>query len=262
MHKRTLPRHARTGQLALGWRKPRPGETGPQPIFPILGGAPDNGDGGDDTDDSDTGGGGDDGGDGDQGDDGDGDGDEWQSVIDGWKAEGLKPKQIAERLAASRKWETRAKKNSGAAEELARIKREGMSETEAAVAAARAEERVKGGERIARSSFLAAAKGRIADPKAVVEEINLRKYVDDDGEVDDDAIAALVDKLAPNKSDTDDDTDDADERDTRRRRRPARGYQGARNGSGRSKDNKRGAVDGNALFEELLGRKPQTSRTS
>ncbi|MCT9142938.1 hypothetical protein [Streptomyces violarus] len=257
MHKRTLPRHARTGQLALGWRKPRPGETGPQPIYPILGGAPDDGDGGDDTDDTDTGGGGDD--DGDQGDDGD----EWQSVIEQWKADGLKPKQIAERLAASRKWETRAKKNSTAAEELARIKRESMSETEAAVAAARAEERVKSGERIARSAFLAAAKGRIGDPQAVVEEINLRKYVDDDGEVDDDAIAALVDKLAPNKSDTDDDTDDdQDERDTRRRRRPARGYQGARNGSGRSKDSKRGAVDGNALFEELLGRKPQTSRTS
>jgi hypothetical protein len=259
MHTRTLPRHARTGQLAVGWRKPRPGEDpdGLFPIWPILGGAP--GDGGDDGGDDDTDDSGTDDGDGgdDQGDDG-----EWQSVIDQWKAEGLKPKQIAERLAASRKWEQRAKKNSTAAEELAKLKRQGMSEVEAAVAAARAEERVKGGERIARSSFLAAAKGRIPDPKAVVEEINLRRYVDDDGEVDDDAIAALVDKLAPNKSDTDDDNDDADERDTRRRRRPARGYQGARNGSGRSKDSKRGQVDGNALFEELLGRKPQTSRTS
>lgn len=254
MHARTLPRHARTGLLALGWRKPRPGEPDePQPVYPILGGAEDD-DGGDDDqgDGADTD-------DDDQVDDGDdGDGDEWQSVIKQWKAEGLKPKQIAERLAASRKWEQRAKKNSSAAEELARLKREGMSETEAAVAAARAEERVKGGERIARSSFLAAAKGRLSDPKAVVEEINLRKYVDDDGEVDDDAIAALVDKLAPQQSGTDDDSDDdTDERDTRRRRRPARG-QGARNGSGRSKS-KRGAVDGDGLFEELFGRKPHTT---
>ncbi|MEU7044940.1 hypothetical protein AB0A77_28330 [Streptomyces varsoviensis] len=37
----TLPRHARTGQLAVGWRRARPGETGDQPIWPILGGAPD-----------------------------------------------------------------------------------------------------------------------------------------------------------------------------------------------------------------------------
>ena len=254
MRKSTLPRHARTGQLAVGWRKPRPGEDGLQPIYPILGGAEDD-DGGEDDDDQD-----DDGGTSDK--DDDADGDEWSEVLKQWKAEGLKPKQIAERLAASRKWESRAKKNSSAAEELARLKREGMSETEAAVAAARAEERVKGGERIARSAFLAAAKGRIPDPAAVVEEINLKKYVDDDGEVDDEAIAKLVDKLAPQQSGTDDDEDDQDERDTRRRRRTGRGYQGARNGSGRSKDSKRGAVDGAVLFEELLGRKPQSSRTT
>ncbi|CAL9592636.1 hypothetical protein SUDANB1_05256 [Streptomyces sp. enrichment culture] len=252
MHARTLPRHARTGLLAVGWRKPRRGETGPQPIWPILGGAPDDGgndDQDDDADDSDT----------DDGDDDQDDGDEWQSVIAQWKAEGLKPAQIAERLKASRKWETRAKKNSTAAEELARIKREGMNETEAAVAAARAEERVKGGERIARSTFLAAAKGRIENPAEVVEEINLKKYVDDDGEVDDDAIAKLVDKLAPKSGKDDDQDDDTDERDTRRRRRPGRGYQGARNGSGRSKDSKRGTVNGDELFEELLGRKPARS---
>lgn len=252
MRTRTLPRHARTGLLAVGWRKARPGESGLQPVWPILGGAPDDdggdGDQDDDADDSDKGDGGD-----------QGDGDEWSSVIEQWKADGLKPAQIAARLEASRKWEQRAKKNSTAAEELARLKREGMSETEAAVAAARAEERVKAGERIARSTFLAAAKGRISDPKAVVEEINLRKYVDDDGEIDDDAIAALVDKLAPNKSGTDDsEDDDTDERDTRRRRRPGSGYQGARNGSGRSKS-KRGTADGDALFEELFGRKPRTT---
>jgi hypothetical protein len=256
MSARTLPRHARTGLLALGYRKGRPsaGEDPSEryPIWPILGGAPDDGDddsGDDDSDDQD---------DADESDTDNDSGDEWSDVIKQWKAEGLKPKQIAERLSASRKWESRAKKNSSAAEELARLKREGMSETEAAVAAARAEERVKGGERIARSSFLAAAKGRIADPKAVVEEINLRKYVDDDGDVDDDAIAALVDKLAPTRSESDDDGDQDDERDTRRRRRQGDGHQGARNGSGRRKT-KRGAVNGNELFEELLGRKPHTS---
>lgn len=253
MHARTLPRHARTGQLALGWRKPRTGENPTElyPIWPILGGdGRDEGGTGDDDDDDE-----DDGQDNDKG-ESDKDADEWSTVVKQWKAEGLKPAQIAERLIASRKWETRAKKNSGAAEELARLKREGMSETEAAVAAARAEERVKGGERIARSAFLAAAKGRIEDPAEVVEEINLKKYVDDDGEVDDEAIAALVDKLAPAKSGKDgkdDEEDDEDgERDKRRRRRNGGGYQGARNGSGRSKS-KRGGQSGEELYEQLIG---------
>lgn len=250
MSTRTLPRHARTGLLAVGWRKPRRGEDGPQPIWPILGGAEDD-DSGEDDDDQD-----DDADDSDKDDDGD---DEWADVLKQWKAEGLKPKQIAERLAASRKWETRAKKNSTAAEELARLKREGMSEQEAAVAAARAEERVKGGEKVARSTFLATAKGRIKDPAAVVEEINLKKFVDDDGDVDDEAIAKLVDKLAPEQSDKDDEDDDTDERDTRRRRRTGRGYQGARNGSGRSKS-KSGAASGVELYEELVG--PRRSATT
>ncbi|MFF7171097.1 hypothetical protein [Streptomyces pseudovenezuelae] len=251
MHARTLPRHPRTRQLALGWRKSRPGENPDElfPIWPIAGGAGSGeGGGNDDEDDEDDD---EDDSDGDESDTDD-DGDEWKSVIKQWKAEGLKPAQIAERLKASRKWETRAKKNSTAAEELARLKREGMSEQEAAVAAARAEERVKGGEKIARSTFLARAQGRIADPEDVVEEINLKKYVDDDGEVDSDAIAALVDKLAPKKSGKDDeDDDDKDERDTRRRRRGG-GYQGARNGSGRSKS-KRGTASGEDLYEELIG---------
>ncbi|MFF9123167.1 hypothetical protein ACF09J_07695 [Streptomyces sp. NPDC014889] len=40
MQNSTLPRHARNGLVAVGWRKPRPGEDGMQPIWPILGGAP------------------------------------------------------------------------------------------------------------------------------------------------------------------------------------------------------------------------------
>lgn len=48
MNTRILPRHPRTGLTALGWRNARPGEDGPQPIWPILGGAP--GDEDDETD--------------------------------------------------------------------------------------------------------------------------------------------------------------------------------------------------------------------
>lgn len=62
----TLPIHVITGRRAIGWRKPRPhaGETVPQPIWPIAGGAEDDDtdddaepddQGGDDDDDQDTG---------------------------------------------------------------------------------------------------------------------------------------------------------------------------------------------------------------
>lgn len=37
----TLPIHPLTGLTAIGWRNARRGETGEQPIWPILGGAPD-----------------------------------------------------------------------------------------------------------------------------------------------------------------------------------------------------------------------------
>jgi hypothetical protein len=250
MRMSTLPRHARTGQIAVGWRKPRPGEDGPQPVWPILGGAEDDDTGDDDQDDdadeSDT----DD--DADKGDDGDDD------KVD-HKAEAEKHKAL------SRKWEQRAKANAAAAKELAKLKREGMSDLEKkvdeAVSAARAEERVKAGERVARSAFLAAAKGRLDSPRDVADELNLRKYVDPEtGDVDDDAIAELVDKIAPKQSGTDGDDDDQDERDTRRRRRQGRGYQGARNGSGRSKDKRGSAADGAALYEELIGPRRSTAK--
>lgn len=49
----TLPFHPITTVQALGWRKARRGEAGPQPIWPILGGAEDEGDGTDDAGPSD-----------------------------------------------------------------------------------------------------------------------------------------------------------------------------------------------------------------
>ncbi|WP_399142171.1 hypothetical protein Q3A86_32750 [Streptomyces sp. NBUA17] len=252
MRKSTLPRHARTGLLAVGWRKPRPGEDGMQPIYPILGGADDDDDGDDDADD-------------DQDDaddkpgkgksdkDDDGDGTDWKAEAEKWKAQ-------------SRKHEERAKANAAAAKERDRLRREGMPEQERkieeAVAKALGEERSKNGAKLARQAFLAAAKGVIDNASDVADDVNLSRYVKDDGEIDEDGLAELVKRLAPKGSDTDDEDDDQDERDTRRRRRQAGGRQGARNGSGRSKDTKRGAVDGAGLFEELLGRKPQTSRTT
>ncbi|MYR62412.1 hypothetical protein GTY54_41505 [Streptomyces sp. SID625] len=65
----TLPRHVRNGLVAVGWRKPRPGEDGLQPIWPVLGGAEDDDSDGDGLGDADGSQ------DGDADDDQDGDGD-------------------------------------------------------------------------------------------------------------------------------------------------------------------------------------------
>lgn len=53
MYETSLPRHARTGLIAVGWRNARTGEDGPQPIWPILGGAPTEDEQDDDQDDQD-----------------------------------------------------------------------------------------------------------------------------------------------------------------------------------------------------------------
>ncbi|MCX4971174.1 hypothetical protein OHA98_41965 [Streptomyces sp. NBC_00654] len=209
----------------------------------------DGGDEGDQDDDGD--------GDGSDTDDDDGDGDEGGEGDDKAddKAEAAKWKALA------KKHEARAKANAGSAKELARLKREGMSEADKkvdeAVAAAVAQERVKSGERVARSAFLAAAKGRLDNAKDVADDVNLRRYVDDDGEVDEDAIGELVDRLAPKKSGKDENDEDDDReggRDTRRRR--GGGFdQGARRGGSKSGSSKSGGVDaGRDLYRELLGK--------
>ncbi|MET9729239.1 hypothetical protein ABZZ79_00810 [Streptomyces sp. NPDC006458] len=251
MHTRTLPRHARTGQLALGWRKARPsrGEdpTELYPIWPIAGGAPDgggdgDGDGGDegDGDDGDQDGNGD----GDGSDKDGGDGTDWKAEAEKWKAN-------------SRKHETRAKENASAAKELAKIKREGMPEQERAVAEAvakaLAEERSKNGAKLARQAFLAAAKGLIPNPGDVADDVNLQRYVNDDGEVDEEGLAELVKRLAPKQSDKDENDEDDDReggRDTRRRRRGGGFDQGTRRG----KNGGKGGVEAGAeLYRKYLG---------
>ncbi|MGO4630505.1 hypothetical protein AB4225_06110 [Streptomyces sp. 2RAF24] len=240
MPARTLPRHPRTGLQAVAWRKPRPGENPGElyPVWPILGGAPGDGDDTDDTDDDQD----------DDADESDTD-DKGDDKVD-HEAEAKKWKALA------RKHEGKSKENAAAVKELARLKREGMSDVDKkvdeAVAAARAEERTRAGERVARSAFLAAAKGRIENAKDVLDDINLRRYVDDDGEVDDEAIAALVDKLAPDKGGDQDDDEGDDQGDKKRRRRQGGGYQGTRRRGGGGRQG--GSVaDGAELYRSLTG---------
>ena len=142
------------------------------------------GDGGQDNDGKPGTGGKDGGADGGQ----DGDTTDWKAEAEKWKTQ-------------SRKHEERAKTNAQAAKDLAELKRQGMSDTEKAVdeaaAAARTEERQRLGGKLARSAFIAAAAGRLPDAAAVADDLNLTKYVTEDGEVDEKGLAELVDRLAP-----------------------------------------------------------------
>ncbi|NGO68238.1 hypothetical protein [Streptomyces boncukensis] len=245
MRTRTLPRHARTGQLALGWRKARHGEDPDElyPVWPILGGAED-GDGGDSGDQGDGDQDGDDGGNSDKGSTGD-DGKDWRAEAEKWQA-------------LARKHEQRAKENASAAKERDRLRREGLPEQERkideAVAKALAEERSKHGAKLARQAFLAAAKGAIENAAEVADDVNLSRYVGDDGEVDEAGLAELVKRLAPKKSGTDENDEDDDReggRDTRRRR--GRGFdQGARRSGGKGSGG--GVAAGRELYASLLGK--------
>lgn len=105
--------------------------------------------------------------------------------------------------ALMRKHEQRAKENATAAKELAELRKQSMSDQERAVeeasAKARAEERVRLAGKLARQGFLAAAAGRIPNAADVADDLNLGKYVGEDGEIDESGLAQLVERLAPPK---------------------------------------------------------------
>ncbi|MFI1607845.1 hypothetical protein ACH4YN_38025 [Streptomyces griseofuscus] len=248
MRTRTLPTLPGIESDA-GWSHPYP--TGPfSPFF-----YKDGGDGGGSGDD-DQGDGDDDQDDDADGSDKDGDGDkDWKSEAEKWKAQ-------------SRKHEQRARENAAAAKERDKLKREGMPEQERkideAVAKAVAEANAKSGSKLARQAFLAAAKGVIPNAGDVADDVNLSRYVDDDGEVDEDGLAELVKRLAPKASDTDDDSDDDegdDERDTRRGRQDNGGRRGFDQGArgGRSKSKRQTSVAaGRDLWAEKHAKKTTT----
>lgn len=145
--------------------------------------------------DGDDGSGGDAGGDDAEGDGGDGvDGDDSTD----WKSE-------AERLAAeAEKWKTLSRKHESRAKANAdKAKKYDESDlTDAEKLAAEAEERgrtaalAETGRRLAAAEVRAALAGIVPDPKSIVEDLDLSRYVADDGEVDEDAVTALRDKYA------------------------------------------------------------------
>lgn len=111
-------------------------------------------------------------------------------------AEVEKWKQLA------RKNEDRAKANATAATELAQLRQQSMSETERAVAVARAEGVTEAtralGARLVSAEVRAAAAGRPeAQVDALLEGMDAAKFIGDDGEPDVRAIKAWVGKTLP-----------------------------------------------------------------
>ncbi len=104
-------------------------------------------------------------------------------------------------------YRTKAQENASAAKRLAEIEEQSKTETERLLDGARKEtaEQVRAeivgtfGQRLARQSFRAAAAQRNPefDAVAVLDDINLARYVGDDGEPDEDAIRAAVERLVP-----------------------------------------------------------------
>lgn len=100
--------------------------------------------------------------------------------------------------AAARKWEERAKANSAAAKRLADLEAANQTAQEKAEArAAAAEARAAAAaQSIAAARLEAALTGLVADPAAVVGDLNVTRFLTDDGEVDADKVAALKTRYA------------------------------------------------------------------
>lgn len=117
---------------------------------------------------------------------------------------------LAEALAELDKWKNLSKKNEGLAkankaaiDELRRRDEAAMSESEKAVAAARREGRIEAlaesGARVVEATFRAAARDRL-EAKSIdtlLASIDRRTFMDDEGNVDTEAIVAFVESIAP-----------------------------------------------------------------
>lgn len=193
---RTLPRHARTGVLAVGWRKARTGEDPDElyPIWPIRGG-----DGTDDQDDEDDDTGEDDA----QDDDTDtGENDQDDADDDGAADLGDKGKQALDRMKAKLKAERDRRKAAETERDQLKTSKAGGDDKDADRIRSEAEKAAtaKANARIVRSEVRAAAAGKLADPRDALRFLDLDQFeVDGDGQVDEDEIADAIEQLVKDK---------------------------------------------------------------
>lgn len=108
------------------------------------------------------------------------------------------PEAIRKQLAHAREWEKRAKANHEAAKKLEALESERMTETEKAVAEAEKRGRDAAAavftKQLAEAKLRAAATGKVADVDALVDIVDLGKFVTPEG-VDEEAINAAVERF-------------------------------------------------------------------
>lgn len=110
--------------------------------------------------------------------------------------------------AQARKHEERAKANAKAAQELEEFRKQSMTATEKAIEEARTvgrrEALTEAGSKVAAAEIRAAASGRMTGEQlhTLLENVNLARFISDDGEVDADAVASFVDGIAPQQDGT------------------------------------------------------------
>lgn len=128
--------------------------------------------------------------------------DQWREFAAAQVAEAEKWK------ATSRKHEDRSKSNAQAVRELEELKRSSLSDAEKAIeearVTARAEALAEIGTRLVDAEFRAATAGRMSDGQrdALLDGLDRRRFLTDDGDVDTDKVRALVDGIAPTKAAT------------------------------------------------------------
>lgn len=131
-------------------------------------------------------------------------GQEPQQQPEGQQGDGAKPEppkaDSTDWRAQARKWEQRAKENASAAKKLADLEAEKLSAQERAEAAAKdAEARAQAAVNRANSSELRTLLTEAGVPNAagIVEDLNLSRFTGEDGGVDPEKAAALVEKYKP-----------------------------------------------------------------
>jgi hypothetical protein len=123
-----------------------------------------------------------------------------ETDVKDWKSEAEKWQTLA------RKNEERAKGNAQAAKELEKVRAAAMSETEKAVAAAKAEGTLEAAKaaapRLVRAEFRAAAAGQVDKQTldAYLEDVDLSKFIGEDGEPDLKSIEARIKRLGGGKA--------------------------------------------------------------
>lgn len=107
----------------------------------------------------------------------------------------------------AREQEKRAKANAKAQTELEKLRKQTMSETEKAVAEAEARGRQAAtadvGQRLAAAEIKAALTGVVSEPEDIIDDLNLTKFLTEDGSVDSDAVKKLRKKyeaMAPKEA--------------------------------------------------------------